>query len=1282
LVGVALLLALVVGASTAAPASAVFPGVNGRLVVGGQLYDPPNATALSYPWGSISSVRFSADDTRVVGVEGMLSPPSSVWIADIDGSNARQLTTYPYASGDGDLQPTWSPDGKEVAFVREGQPIPCPPPVEGNCPASQLLVVDVATGQTTSLIDAQTGFFVEEPDWSPDPDSHQVVVTLEPYEANTDEVDLVDTNTGARTTLVSGAYDYARFSPDGQSVVAATENFENGNPTLSVVPLAGGTALSFTVTTGSEGVTYPTFTPDGQAVTMSACQPGCGIWNAVLPPADAPPGTPPSFQEVLAQSSFTPWLLDWEPLIDEPAITAGPVGSVGTADATFEFSIPSTETGTYQCQIDQQGWQDGCASPRTYTGLPDGQHTFQVRFYVPGQDPSQAPAASRSWTVDTTAPEALIEQAPSGSTDATDATIDFTSTEPDGATYVCSVDGGAEYDCSSPQVLTALDVGTHTFGVKATDDVGNEQQSPTTVSWEVVEPSGAPGSGGGAGGGAPGGGGASGGAPGGGGASGGAPGGGGASGGAPGGGGASGGAPGGGGAGGTTPPQAPTSGCPSGRSQVTAGSVIAVARGTTCFVRTAQADGSVNWSAAGTISLNGVELTSPSAMVLHEQATSMTIELPAGTTLGFGSFTWTLPSSISLPVSTAATAAHFLLPLFGKALKVAGLPVAAKPDFQLSTADGGTAKVTLELELPPAFQGAAGDQTSSEKQLSVTFHFEFSASNDKGVRFAFTTTVKNLWLFGGAVEVPSLSLGLDTGPPLSFDGIATMKFEGVDGTFTLEVGLSGEGEQAFPLVTKLALQASKLNKPIAEGVFLQRLGGEFVRCVGNDGESGGSLSANAGMSIGPDLDLEPIFKGPPVELDGGVTLYLCQPKSIEISGVGSVVGVPLADASVKYTWSTGKIDLAGNVNLTLGPLVVAAGITDSFFDTAGGTWQVEATGKLKLPQFAGVALNGQGDIVFSSSGVAACFGPPGARYGVAQHWNQPVKSFDGDCDVGPYRAAGATSARVSAVGQFSIPGHERIALIELHGGTAPPEASLRGPGGERIDMPINGGGLQSSRAVVLADPKTDTSYVILFSPAAGDWTVVPEQSGPPPSVRVADGVPPVEVSARVSGRGARRLLSWSLRPLPGQRVTFVELGAGTVHTLASTDLAHGRLTFRPAGGAGRARRIEALVDENGLPRDQLVVGRFTAPLAPKLGAVKKLRLSGSLLRWSPEVGAVEYSLLLRSTGGATFSSVTSHPSLRVPASMRHQPLAVSISALGANSVAGPPRTTVVRPKAR
>ena len=142
--------------------------------------------------------------------------------------------------------------------------------------------------------------------------------------------------------------------------------------------------------------------------------------------------------------------------------------------------------------------------------------------------------------------------------------------------------------------------------------------------------------------------------------------------------------------------------------------------------------------------------------------------------------------------------------------------------------------------------------------------------------------------------------------------------------------------------------------------------------------------------------------------------------------------------------------------------------------------------------------------------------------------------------------------------------------------------------------------------------------MILFSPAAGAWNVAAEPGAAAAvAVEIAEGLPPVQVSARVATasqkhparqRGhsfARRVLTWSLHPLAGQRVTFVERGANVAHTLASTDRAGGTLRFTPAQVPGRARQIVALVDRE-RPASR-PVGGGPLPRAPATAAATRPR---------------------------------------------------------------------------
>jgi hypothetical protein len=81
-------------------------------------------------------------------------------------------------------------------------------------------------------------------------------------------------------------------------------------------------------------------------------------------------------------------------------ITSGPPDPSASTSATFTFT--SDQKGsTFACTLDQESFTR-CSSPKTYTNVPDGIHTFFV-FAVNDKQKDPTPAAW-TWTVDTTPP--------------------------------------------------------------------------------------------------------------------------------------------------------------------------------------------------------------------------------------------------------------------------------------------------------------------------------------------------------------------------------------------------------------------------------------------------------------------------------------------------------------------------------------------------------------------------------------------------------------------------------------------------------------------------------------------------------------------------------------------------------------------------------------------------------------------------------------------------------------------------------------------------------------
>ncbi|QIN83561.1 hypothetical protein GBA63_13630 [Rubrobacter tropicus] len=85
----------------------------------------------------------------------------------------------------------------------------------------------------------------------------------------------------------------------------------------------------------------------------------------------------------------------------DTTITSGPTGVVNLPSASF--GLASSETGsTFECRLDGGAFA-ACSSPKGYTGLSNGPHTFSVRAKDVAGNADTTPAV-RTWTVDTIKP--------------------------------------------------------------------------------------------------------------------------------------------------------------------------------------------------------------------------------------------------------------------------------------------------------------------------------------------------------------------------------------------------------------------------------------------------------------------------------------------------------------------------------------------------------------------------------------------------------------------------------------------------------------------------------------------------------------------------------------------------------------------------------------------------------------------------------------------------------------------------------------------------------------
>jgi hypothetical protein len=92
----------------------------------------------------------------------------------------------------------------------------------------------------------------------------------------------------------------------------------------------------------------------------------------------------------------------------ETTITSSPPDPFASTSATFDFTSDQADS-TFACALDEQSFKR-CTSPKTYTDVPEGLHTFFV-FAVHNDRKDPTPAA-RTWTVDTTPPAPVKLQRP------------------------------------------------------------------------------------------------------------------------------------------------------------------------------------------------------------------------------------------------------------------------------------------------------------------------------------------------------------------------------------------------------------------------------------------------------------------------------------------------------------------------------------------------------------------------------------------------------------------------------------------------------------------------------------------------------------------------------------------------------------------------------------------------------------------------------------------------------------------------------------------------------
>lgn len=152
-----------------------------------------------------------------------------------DGSGAVNLTNHPAI----DVSPTWSPDGKQIAFVsdRNGE-----------------LQIYVMNSDGSNLRRITSGGYSTDPSWSPNIDVNKIAfVRVEGAEANIYTIN-TDGSDEQRLTSGSGRNENPSWSPDGHYI--AFSSTRNGAENIYIMYFNGGNQR---LLTKGGGKSFPTW---------------------------------------------------------------------------------------------------------------------------------------------------------------------------------------------------------------------------------------------------------------------------------------------------------------------------------------------------------------------------------------------------------------------------------------------------------------------------------------------------------------------------------------------------------------------------------------------------------------------------------------------------------------------------------------------------------------------------------------------------------------------------------------------------------------------------------------------------------------------------------------------------------------------------------------------------------------------------------------------------------------------------------------------------------------
>lgn len=316
---------LAVGLGAAAPASAAFPGVNGKLAFDSardgnfNIYvmnpDGSSQTRLTTDPASDNNPTASPDGTKIA-FRSSRDGNQEIYAMNADGTGQTRLTNNPASDAD----PSWSPDGAKIVFVSDR---------DGG--AAEIYVMNADGTAPTRLTTNAAGD--NQPAWSPDGTK---IVFRSDRDGNL-EIYVMNADGGGQTNRTTNATEDSApsWSPDGTKIAFYSKRDDPARE-LYAMNADGSGVTRLTTAAGQED--SPAWSPDGTKIAYRTN--GDGNREIYAMNADG------AGQTRLTTTPTADEEVDWAPLRVPPSATTGLASAIKTTSATVSGTVNPNGSAT------------------------------------------------------------------------------------------------------------------------------------------------------------------------------------------------------------------------------------------------------------------------------------------------------------------------------------------------------------------------------------------------------------------------------------------------------------------------------------------------------------------------------------------------------------------------------------------------------------------------------------------------------------------------------------------------------------------------------------------------------------------------------------------------------------------------------------------------------------------------------------------------------------------------------------------------------------------------